>query len=125
MLTEVDKSSVVDDCFSPRSLFDPEVELQEDPHLQEKVDLDNSFVNELNDEKSKAKKRNANANKGDKPEKKRKTNLETIVKLFKDSEESQQNFFREMIENQRKIDAEEKARDQAFFLEIAKIMKDN
>ncbi|XP_066934342.1 uncharacterized protein [Clytia hemisphaerica] len=138
--TSVENSLVLDDCFSPRSFFDPEVEMQEDPHLmdinnanetelhenEKTVELNNSFVDELHDERSSKRKRKADdANKNEKVGKGKKTNLETVVNLFKESEESQQKFFREMIENQRKSDAEEKARDQAFFLELAKIMKDN
>lgn len=58
-----------------------------------------------------------------KNEKLKDENIETIVKLFKESEENQQQFFKDIIETQRKIEAEEKARDQAFFLQLATILK--
>ena len=49
-----------------------------------------------------------------KNEKPKDENIETIVKLFKESEENQQQFFKDIIETQRKIEAEEKARDQSL-----------
>ena len=58
-----------------------------------------------------------------KNEKLKDENIETIVKLFTESEENQQQFFKDIIETQRKIEAEEKARDQAFFLQFATILK--
>ena len=58
-----------------------------------------------------------------KNEKLKDENIETIVKLFKESEENQQQFFKDIIETQRKIEAEEKARDQAFFLQHETILK--
>ena len=58
-----------------------------------------------------------------KNEKLKDENIETIVKLFKESEENQQQFFKDIIETQRKIEAEEKARDQAFFLQLETILK--
>ena len=58
-----------------------------------------------------------------KNEKPKDENIETIVKLFKEAEENQLQFFKHIIETQRKIEAEEKARDQAFFLQLATILK--
>ena len=105
-----------DETHDPRSLFESEENV--DTSAKES-DFNSSFVEELTKDKIN-RKRKTKPLKNEKP---KDENIQTIVKMFKESEENQQQFFKDIIETQRKIDAEEKARDQAFFLQLATILK--
>ena len=104
------------ETHDPRSLFESEENV--DTSAKES-DFNSSFVEELTKDKIN-RKRKTKPLKNEKP---KDENIQTIVKMFKESEENQQQFFKDIIETQRKIDAEEKARDQAFFLQLATILK--
>lgn len=121
---------------SPRSLFHPQLEMDEyddtldtstSASAKDSDHLNSSFTDELKEEERQNRKRKVTTGKSEKEKKpkpdKIDKSLEKIVKLFKESEENQQKFFKEIINTQRKIDTEEKARDQAFFLQLATLLQ--
>ena len=87
----------------------------------ENDELNSLFIEALNDEKEK--KRVARKRKQDTKSKDDKffTLHKMKLQMFKETEERQQRFLQSLIKSQRKADAEEREKEQEFFLKLAKV----